>query len=116
MRVEEEKVDEINDEDMNYYGEDDGLLITRMENYGTGVEVLQPSMEGKSYESVRKHLQFTMNNDTCMKKKIQETMKEYEVTNNTDTHAYMQAELNVMFTQMHAKKVIDKYMFVMVSL
>ena len=39
-----------------------------------------------------------------MKKQIQEMMKESEMMNNTNKHAYMEAEVNVMFTQMHANK------------
>ena len=31
-------------------------------------------------------------------------MKEFEVMNNKNTHAYMQAEVNMLFTHMHAKK------------
>ena len=73
--MEEEKVDKINDEDMHYNKEDNDLRITSRYNVGTGVEQLQPSMEGKSYNSVSKQLQFITNNDTCMKKKVQETMK-----------------------------------------
>ena len=34
-------------------------------------------------------------------------IKESEVKNNTDTHAYMKAALNMMFTQMHTKKGIN---------
>ena len=70
MRMGEEKVDEINDEDMHYDVEDDNFKITSIDNYGTGVEQLKTSMEGNSYKSMRKQLQFLMNNDTCMKKQI----------------------------------------------
>ena len=61
-------------------------------------------MEGKLYKSVNKQLQFLMNNNTCAKKQKKEMMKQFELKNNTNTHAYMQAEVNMMFTQMHAKK------------
>ena len=44
-----------------------------------------------------------------MKKKIQETIKESEELNNTNTHAYIQAAVNVMNTQMHEKKGINKF-------
>ena len=83
---------------MHCDGEDKYFKINNRENSVTGVEQLQPRMEGKSYNSVSKKLQFLMNNDVCMKKKIQEMMKESEVTNNTNTHAYMQESVNVMLT------------------
>ena len=67
--MEEEKVDKINDEDMHYNKEDNDLRITSRYNVGTGVEQLQPSMEGKSYKSVSKKILFIINNNTCMKKK-----------------------------------------------
>ena len=69
MSVEEDKVYDINDEDMNYVREDNDLRITSRENSGTGVEWLQPGMEGKSYKSVIKQIKLIMNNDTCMNKK-----------------------------------------------
>ena len=64
-------------------------------------------MEWKTYKSVIKQLQFIMNSGTCMKKEIQEMIKESKVMNNTNTHAYLQAEVNVMFMQMHTKKGIN---------
>ena len=70
MRMEEEKVYEINDEDMHYDVEDDNFKRTILDNYGTGVEQLQTSMEENSYKGVRKQLQFLMNKDMCMKKQI----------------------------------------------
>ena len=54
---------------MHYYGEDEYLRRTSRENSGTGVERLQPIMEGKSYKGMSKKLQFIMNNNTCVKKK-----------------------------------------------
>ena len=54
MSVEEEKVDNINDEDMHYDREDDDFRITNIENYGTGLERLQPSTEENLYKSVSK--------------------------------------------------------------
>ena len=42
--VEEEKVDDINDKDMHYDGEDKKLHRNCRENDVTGVEQLQPSM------------------------------------------------------------------------
>ena len=45
-----------------------------------------------------------MNNGTSVKKQTQEMMKEYDIMNNTNTHAYMQKEVNVMFMQMYANK------------
>ena len=39
--------------------------------------------------------------------KILEIGKESEVMNNKNTHAYMQAAVNVMFTYMNAKKGIN---------
>lgn len=45
MRVEEEKVDEINDDDRHYDGQDKNLWITSRENYGTVVEQLQRIIE-----------------------------------------------------------------------
>ena len=36
-------------------------------------------------------------------------MKESEVTNNKNTHAYMQSEANVMFMQMQANKGINTF-------
>ena len=71
MSTEEEKVDKIRDEDMHYDGEDNDFRRTSKENSGTGVEWLRPSTEGKSYNSVSKKLQFLMNNNSCMKEKIQ---------------------------------------------
>ena len=66
-------------------------------------------MEEGSYKSVSNQLQFFMMNDKCMKKKIQETMKESEAMNNKNTHLYMQTAVNMMFTQMHAKKGIKMF-------
>ena len=60
---------------MHYDGEDDELGRESKENYGTGVEQFKPSMEGNSYKSVIKQLQFIVNNNMGMKKKIQEMMK-----------------------------------------
>ena len=57
---------------------------------------------GKSYNSVIRQLQFIMNNDVFMNKQLQEMMKRSEMMNNTNTHAYMQAAVNVMFAQIHA--------------
>ena len=48
MSVEEEKVYDINDEDMHYDKEDDDLRRTTRENSGIGVERLQPSMDANS--------------------------------------------------------------------
>ena len=36
-------------------------------------------------------------------------MKESEVTNNKNTHAYMQTAVNVMFRKMYAKKIINMF-------
>ena len=88
---------------------DGDLKRTIRENYGTGLERLQPRMEVNSYNSVIKQLQFIVKNYTCRKKQIQETMKESKMANNTNTHAYMQAGVNVMFMQMHAKKGIKMF-------
>ena len=66
-------------------------------------------MQGNLYNSVSKQLQFIIKNDKCMKKQIQETMKESEVANNINTHAYMKAAANVMFTQIHAWKIIKLF-------
>ena len=54
MIKEEEKIDEISDEYRQYDWEDNYLQITSRENAGTGLEILQPIMEGKSYKSVSK--------------------------------------------------------------
>ena len=51
------------------------------------MEKLQPSMEGNLYKRVSKKLQFLMKNYTCMKKQIQENMKESDVMNNKNTHS-----------------------------
>ena len=51
---EQEKVDEINYEDMHYDREENYLQRTIRENFGTGVEKLQPSTEVNSYNSVIK--------------------------------------------------------------
>ena len=75
MRVEEEKVEDINNTYIYYEGEDEYFRRTGRKNDGTGVERLQLSMEGESYNSVSKQLQFLMNNYKWMKKKIQEMMK-----------------------------------------
>ena len=55
-------------------------------------------MEFNAYKSVSKQIQFLMNNDTSVKKQIQETMKEFNMMNNTNIRAYMKAEVNVMST------------------
>ena len=47
-----------------------------------------------------------MKNDESVQKQIQETKKESEIMNNKNTYAYIQAEMNVMLTQMQAKKAI----------
>ena len=60
---------------MHYDREEDDKIGTFRENAVTVVEKLQPIMDGKSYKSVGKQLQLLTKNDTCMKKKIQETMK-----------------------------------------
>ena len=61
-------------------------------------------MQGNLYNSVSKQLQFIIKNDKCMKKQIQETMKESEVANNINTHAYMKAAVNVVCMQIQVKK------------
>ena len=50
---------------------------------------------------------FLFNNHLCVKTQIQEMVKLSEVMNTTNTHTYMQAAVNVMFTQMNAKKGIN---------
>ena len=42
-------------------------------------------------------------------KKKKGIMKESEVRNNTNTHAYMQAEVNVLFMHMNTKKGIKQF-------
>ena len=69
MSLEEEKVDYTNDDNMHYDRKDNNVQRMTRENDGTGVERLQPSMEGNSYKSVSKQLQFLMKNDKCVKKK-----------------------------------------------
>ena len=98
MIVEEEKIYHISNEDRHYYGED--LFLRRMtrENARTEVGLLQQNMEDKSYNIVSKQIEFLTNNYTCVKKKIQELMKWSDMTNNKNTHAYMKAAANVMFT------------------
>ena len=54
-------------------------------------------MEVKSYNSVIRQLQFLMNNDTSVKKQIQEIMKLSDIMNNTNTHVYTQAAENMFF-------------------
>ena len=66
--MEEEKVDDINDEDIHYDIEDSDLRRKSREKFGIGVERLQPSTERNSYKSMSKQLQFLTNNDTCMNK------------------------------------------------
>ena len=66
--MEEEKLNEINNGDMQYKREDDNFLRRRREHSETGVEQLQPITEENSYKSVSKQIQFLMNNNTCMKK------------------------------------------------
>ena len=44
MSVEENKVDDINNEDMRYYGEDDELQRTSRKKYVIGVELLRTRM------------------------------------------------------------------------
>ena len=66
-------------------------------------------MEFNAYKSLSKQIQFLMNNDTSVKKQIQETMKEFNMMNNTNIRAYMKAEVNVMSTQIHKKKGIKLF-------
>ena len=54
MSVEEEKLDNINNEDVHYDREDNNLRRTNRDNYITGLEQSQPSMEGNSYKSAIK--------------------------------------------------------------
>ena len=68
------------------------------------MEHLQPITEGNSYKSVSKQIQLLMNKYMCVKKQIQEMIKESEIIIIENTHAYMQAAVMVMFTHMHAKK------------
>ena len=60
---------------MQYDGEDSDLQIMSRENDGTGVEWLKTSIERESYKSPSKQQHFIMNNNTCMKKQIQDIMK-----------------------------------------
>ena len=53
------------------------------------MDQLQPSIEGNSYKSVSKQLQYLMNNDTYVNKQIQETTKEPKMISNTNTYAYI---------------------------
>ena len=66
-------------------------------------------MEFNAYKSLSKQIQFLMNNDTSVKKQIQETMKEFNMMNNTNIRAYMKAEVNVMSTQIHKNKGIKLF-------
>ena len=75
MSLEKEKVDYTNDDNMHYDRKDNNVQRMTRENDGTGVERLQPSMEGDSYKSVSKQLQFLINSDTCIKKQIKQNMK-----------------------------------------
>ena len=54
MSTEEEKLDNINNEDVHYDREDNNLRRTNRDNYITGLEQSQPSMEGNSYKSAIK--------------------------------------------------------------
>ena len=65
------KVEDINNTYIYYEGEDEYFRRAGRKNDGTGVEQLQLSMEGESYNSVSKQLQFLMHKDTCVKKQIQ---------------------------------------------
>ena len=56
MGFEEGKGDDINYEDVQYYGEDNDLQRANIENYGTDVEQLQLKMEDNSYKRVGKEL------------------------------------------------------------
>ena len=56
MGFEEGKGDDINYEDVQYYGEDNDLQRANIENYGTDVEQLQLKMEDDSYKRVGKKL------------------------------------------------------------
>ena len=55
---------EISNEDRHYGVKENDLRRTTREKPGTGWEKLQPSMEGRTYNSVSKQLQFLMKNDT----------------------------------------------------
>ena len=44
-----------------------------------------------------------------MNKQIQENMKESDVSNNTNTHGYMQAVVKVMFKNIHTNKGINLF-------
>ena len=50
-----------------------------------------------------------MNNNASVNKQMQEMAKESEMMNNKNTHAYMQAAVNVIFTQMHENKGITLF-------
>ena len=50
-----------------------------------------------------------MNNDTFMKKQIQEMMKEFEVIDNINTYAYMQAAVTTVCIVNHIKKWIKLF-------
>ena len=69
MSTEEEKSENIKYKDMHYDREDYDLRRKGKENSVKGVEKLQMSMEGNSYKSVSKKIQFLMKNDMCMKNK-----------------------------------------------
>ena len=60
---------------MQYDREAVNLQRISRENYVTGMERLQQIMKGMLYNSVIKHIQFLTNNDTCMRKQIQEILE-----------------------------------------
>ena len=45
-----------------------------------------------------------MNNNICEKKQRKETMKESNTKNNVNTHAYMQAVSNMIFTHIYTEE------------
>ena len=109
MSVEEEKVDYTKDEGIHFDIQGEYFKRTSRDNTETGVEQLQPRMEGNSYKSVSRKLQFLMKNYTCMNKTNIKRIKESEVMTNINTHSYMQAEVKVIFTQIHSKKGINMF-------
>ena len=63
----------------------------------------------KVLKSMSKQPQFIMNIDTCIKKKYKQKCNKLRLLIIKDIYVYMQTALIVVYTQIHAKKVIKLF-------
>ena len=66
------------------------------ENSGQGISRLEPTFTGKTYDDVKKKVQFL----------VDEKKHETEKKNTFDVETSIKASVNVMFTQMRALRII----------